>query len=90
MYEKIWAMLNNAKLTAAKHKKLWAKVANTAILLEDRLKPSDCDSDAFLQFCGKGVTSVIQPALLHKFGKICITTDHSQSLKGKLSEHGKQ
>ncbi len=33
---------------------------------------------------------MVQLALLHEFGKISITTDHSQLLKGKLSERGKQ
>ncbi len=56
-------MLNEAKLTAALRNKLWAKAANTATLLENRLKPSDCDSDAFLQFYGKEVASVVQPVL---------------------------
>ncbi len=83
-------MLNDAKLSAALHKKLWAKAANTTTLLENWLKPSDCDSDAFSQFWGKGVASVVQPSLLHKLGKICITTNHGQLLRGKLSDCGKQ
>ncbi len=83
-------MLNNAKLTVALCKKLWAKAANTATLLENRLKPSACDSDALSQFCGKGVASAVQHALLHKSGKICITTKHNQLPKGKLSNRGKQ
>ncbi len=82
-------MLNDSKLTSALHKKLWAEAANTATLLENRLKPRDCDSYAFSRFCGKGVKSAIQPNTLHKFGEICITTDHSQLLKGKLSDCGK-
>jgi len=39
---KVWAMLNDAKLTAALHKKLWAKAANITTLLENQLKPCDC------------------------------------------------
>ncbi len=48
MYGQVWAMLNDAKLTATLHKKLWTKATNTATLLENRLKPNDCDSDAYL------------------------------------------
>ncbi len=90
MYGNVQEMLNDVKLTAALRKNLWAKAANTATLLDNRLKPNNCDSDEFLQFCGKGVKSVGQPTLLYKFGKIYITTDHSQLLKGKLSDYGKQ
>ncbi len=47
MYGKVQAMLNNPKLTVALCKKLWAKAVNNATILENRLKPSDCDADAF-------------------------------------------
>ncbi len=35
MYGKVRAMLNDAKLTAALRKKLWAKAANTSTILEN-------------------------------------------------------
>ncbi len=52
MYGKVRAMLNDAILTAALCKKLWTEAANTATLLENRLTPKDCDSDAFPNFVG--------------------------------------
>ena len=88
LYGRVQAMLNDAKLMPSLQKKLWAEAANTATLLENHITWNSQDTSTFLQFRGKGEKIVLSTSL-HKFGEICICTDHSKSIKSKLSLHGK-
>ncbi len=78
MYGKVWAMINDAKLMVGLCKKLCAQTANTATLLENRLRQSDSNTEKNLWCFGKGVTSLVQPI---KKCKICIITNHMQLKK---------
>ena len=82
-------MLNDAKLTPNLCKRLWAEAANTATLLENHIVRNHDNTSAFLQFCGKGKKNLLT-SILHKFGKICICTDHSTTHKSKFAARGKR